>query len=69
MKVGEVELGFYEDDFDYEELPANVLVVEDCKGYVKDKGGGKPVSYRLFLLKKGLMLALYGITVVEVFRR
>ncbi len=61
-----MSLGQYEADFDY--VQDGVLVVEDCKGYVKDKAGRRPVAYRLFLLKKGLMLALYGINVVEVHR-
>lgn len=67
LKIADVELGFYEGDFDYVE--AGELVVEDCKGYVRDKKGRRPVTYRLFLMKKALMLALYGITVREIHRQ
>ena len=66
LRIAAVELGAYESDFDYIEYGERVI--EDCKGYVQDGQGRRPVTYRLFLLKKGLMQALYGITVREIHR-
>lgn len=59
-----VHLCKYEADFSYRDEDTGRLVVEDCKGYT----GGKTETpaYRLFKLKKRLMLALHGVDVIEI---
>lgn len=47
-------------DFVYNEVPSGRLVVEDVKGY---KDGA---AYRLFCIKRKLMLAVHGISVKEI---
>ena len=50
----------YVADFVYIDTESGKAVVEDCKGYRKDE------AYRLFKVKRKLMLWVHGIKVVEV---
>jgi hypothetical protein len=62
LRVNGVDVGTYESDFTYEireQTPTDhrlVFVVEDVKG----------VRTQVYLLKKRLMKALYGVDVVEI---
>lgn len=58
LVVREVKIATYVADFSYRNQ-AGVLVVEDVKS--------KPTMTPAYRLKKKLLLALYGIAVVEVF--
>lgn len=60
LVVKDVKVGVYRADFVYEQR--GNLIVEDVKGY---RCKASPV-YKLFLLKKKLLKALYGIDVQEV---
>lgn len=79
LKVNGMVVGEYEGDFAYEQpvrlLPEPAigaefkLVVEDTKGFKGRRtadGFKKTQAYRLFELKKKLMMAIFGATVVEV---
>lgn len=61
LVVNGVHVGTYEADFSYV-LRDGGFVVEDVKGYRKKSDP----AYRLFLVKKALMVALWNIAVVEV---
>jgi len=50
------KLGFYKADFRYEEVATSTVIVEDVKG----------VRTPVYMLKKKLMKALYGIEIIEV---
>ena len=52
------KLGFYKADFRYKDVPAGLIITED----VKSKATRTPV----YILKKKLVKALYGIEIVEV---
>ncbi len=50
------KLGFYKADFRYEDVATNSVVVEDVKG----------VRTAVYMLKKKLIKALYGIDIIEI---
>ncbi|MBI3654145.1 MAG: DUF1064 domain-containing protein [Acidobacteria bacterium] len=54
LVVNGIQIGNYEADFTYRE--AGGLVIEDCKGQ----------RTPLYVIKKNLMKALYGIEIVEI---
>lgn len=53
--VNELKIGVYKADFVYRDCKTNQVVVEDCKGF----------RTREFIMKRKLMQALYGITILE----
>ena len=59
MFIGGQHICVYEADFSYRKKFSHSIHVEDVKG----------VRTALFILKKKLMLAIYGITVEEIKRR
>ncbi len=62
LEVDDILIGTYEPDFVYNK--DGNRVVEDVKP--KYKGAKRTIAYRIFEMKKRLMLALYGIEVQEV---
>ncbi len=56
LVVNGQKLGFYKADFRYEDVATNSVVVEDVKG----------VRTAVYMLKKKLVKALYGIEIIEI---
>ena len=71
-----IGLGTYRPDFDYYDNTTKKIVVEDVKGFksgttravrgVLKNIPPRPLTTEVYQIKKRLMLALYGIEVVEV---
>ena len=58
LTVNGHKLGFYKADFRYKEVATDALVIEDVKS--------KATKTAVYMLKKKLVKALYGIDIVEV---
>lgn len=56
LVVNEHKLGFYRGDFRYVDVATGAVVLEDCKG----------VRTAVYMLKKKLVKALYGVEISEV---
>jgi hypothetical protein len=70
LDVGGIKIAHYVADFSYYDVRSGKWIVEDVKPTFRDEKSRKSyqstAAYRMFTIKKQLMLAIHNIEVIEV---